>query len=117
MLDSDPVGRDLGTRRAARAPQTATWGWNAAAVGKTLTPTLMIAGQHDKQVPPDRRPRSLYARSGGRRRSCSSNPRLLVAQRRCGRRNRLLMFPRLARLADQADRPTAMKDGTLRLGY
>src|SRR5262249_14744277 len=37
-----------------RAPATSVWGWNAAAVRKTETPTLMVAGAHDKQVPPDR---------------------------------------------------------------
>src|SRR6266571_4875239 len=59
MLASDPVGATWGPG-VRRAPQTATWGWNAAAVGKTQTPTLMISGQHDKQVPPDR-VRELYA--------------------------------------------------------
>ena len=53
MLASDPVGATWGAG-VRRAPQTSTWGWNAAAVGKTQTPTLMIAGQHDKQVPPER---------------------------------------------------------------
>src|SRR5258706_2142511 len=53
MLASDPVGATWGTG-VRRAPQTASWGWNAAMVGKTQTPTLMVAGQHDKQVPPER---------------------------------------------------------------
>jgi len=53
MLASDPVGATWGPG-VRRAPQTATWGWNAAAVGKTQTPTLMISGQHDKQVATDR---------------------------------------------------------------
>ena len=53
MLQSDPVGATWGAG-VRRAPQTATWGWNAEAVAKTQTPTLLIAGEHDKQVPPDR---------------------------------------------------------------
>ena len=53
MLASDPVGATWGVG-VRRAPNTTTWGWNAAMVGKTLTPTLMIAGAHDKQVPPER---------------------------------------------------------------
>jgi len=53
MLASDPVGAtwDTGVRRA---PSTTTWGWNGAAVAGTKIPTMMIAGAHDKQVPPDR---------------------------------------------------------------
>jgi pimeloyl-ACP methyl ester carboxylesterase len=38
MLASDPVGATWGTG-VRRAPQTTTWGWNAAMVGKSQTPT------------------------------------------------------------------------------
>jgi pimeloyl-ACP methyl ester carboxylesterase len=58
MLASDPVGSTWGSG-VRRAPQTTTWGWNAAVVTKTQTPTLMIAGIHDKQVAPER-VRDLY---------------------------------------------------------
>jgi pimeloyl-ACP methyl ester carboxylesterase len=58
MLASDPVGATWGTG-VRRAPQTTSWGWNAAVVTKTQTPTLMVAGIHDKQVTPDR-VRELY---------------------------------------------------------
>jgi pimeloyl-ACP methyl ester carboxylesterase len=58
MLDSDPVGATWGTG-VRRAPQTTTWGWNAAVVAKMQTPTLMVAGIHDKQVVPER-VRDLY---------------------------------------------------------
>ena len=96
MLASDPVGATWGTG-VRRAPQTATWGWNAAVVGKTQTPTLMVAGQHDKQVPPDR-VRELYAdlarAAEGVRRS-----RLLVAQRDVGEEPPADV-PGVARLAD-----------------
>jgi pimeloyl-ACP methyl ester carboxylesterase len=53
MLASDPVGAKWGTG-VRRAPSTASWGWNAAMIGATKTPTLLIAGAHDKQVPPAR---------------------------------------------------------------
>jgi pimeloyl-ACP methyl ester carboxylesterase len=53
MIASDPVGAKWGTG-VRRAPSTASWGWNAAMIGGTKIPTLMIAGAHDKQVPPDR---------------------------------------------------------------
>ena len=43
MLASDPVGATWGPG-VRRAPQTTTWGWNAAMVGKTQTPTLMVTG-------------------------------------------------------------------------
>ncbi len=53
MLASDPVGATWGPG-VRRAPSTTTWGWNGAAVAGMRTPTLVIAGVHDKQVPPDR---------------------------------------------------------------
>jgi pimeloyl-ACP methyl ester carboxylesterase len=53
LLASDPVGATWGTG-VRRAPVTTTWGWNAAMIGGTRVPTMMIAGAHDKQVPPDR---------------------------------------------------------------
>ncbi len=53
MLASDPVGATWGTG-VRRAPSTTTWGWNQAAIAGTKIPTMMIAGVHDKQVPPDR---------------------------------------------------------------
>jgi pimeloyl-ACP methyl ester carboxylesterase len=53
MLASDPVGATWGTG-VRRAPSTTTWGWNAAAIGGTKIPTMIIAGALDKQVTPDR---------------------------------------------------------------
>jgi pimeloyl-ACP methyl ester carboxylesterase len=53
MLASDPVGATWGTG-VRRAPSTTTWGWNQTMIGDTLTPTMIIAGIHDKQVPPER---------------------------------------------------------------
>jgi pimeloyl-ACP methyl ester carboxylesterase len=53
MIASDPVGATWGTG-VRRAPQTTSWGWNAAVVTKTQTPTLMVGGIHDKQVAQER---------------------------------------------------------------
>ena len=53
MLASDPVGATWGTG-VRRAPSTTTFGWNAAAIGGTKIPTMIIAGALDKQVTPDR---------------------------------------------------------------
>ena len=53
MIASDPTGAKWGTG-VRRAPQTTTWGFNETMVSRMQTPTLMIAGAHDKQVPPDR---------------------------------------------------------------
>jgi len=53
MLASDPVGATWGAG-VRRAPFTTTWSWNAAMIGSTRVPTMMIAGVLDKQVPPDR---------------------------------------------------------------
>jgi pimeloyl-ACP methyl ester carboxylesterase len=76
MLESDPVGATWGPG-VRRAPRVTTWGWNQSIVSKSQTPTLMIAGVHDKQVNPDR-VRELYADLGARQKvfvdlACSSH--------------------------------------------
>jgi pimeloyl-ACP methyl ester carboxylesterase len=53
MLKSDPVGATWG-QGVRRAPNTTTWGFGKAAVERMQTPTLMVAGIHDKQVLPER---------------------------------------------------------------
>jgi pimeloyl-ACP methyl ester carboxylesterase len=53
MLESDPVGATWG-QGVRRAPNTTVWGFGKAAVERMRTPTLMVAGIHDKQVPPER---------------------------------------------------------------
>jgi len=53
MIASDPTGAKWGSG-VRRAPQTTTWGFNETMVGGMKTPTLIIAGAHDKQVPPER---------------------------------------------------------------
>ena len=53
MLESDPVGASWG-QGVRRAPNTTVWGFGKAAVERMQTPTLMVAGVHDKQVDPAR---------------------------------------------------------------
>jgi len=112
MLASDPVGATWGPG-VRRAPQTATWGWNAAMVGKTHTPTLMVAGQHDRQVPPDR-VRELYADLAAPEKlfvdlACSSHNAMWE-------KNRLLLFRASLEWLTRGS-VNGAKDGTVRLGY
>ena len=53
MLESDPVGATWGMG-VRRAPQVTNWGWTTAVVAAMRTPTLMVTGEHDKQVLPTR---------------------------------------------------------------
>ena len=53
MIASDSTGAKWGAG-VRRAPSTTTWGFNKAMIGAMKTPTLMIAGAHDKQVTPER---------------------------------------------------------------
>jgi pimeloyl-ACP methyl ester carboxylesterase len=57
-LASDPVGATW-SDGVQRAPMVPTWGFNKAAVAGVKTPYLMISGEHDKPVPPQR-VRELY---------------------------------------------------------
>ncbi len=112
MLASDPVGATWGPG-VRRAPQTATWGWNAAMAGKTQTPTLMVAGQHDKQVSPDR-VRELYADLAAPQKlfvdlACSSHNAMWE-------KNRLLLFRASLEWLTRGS-VNGTKDGTVRLGY
>jgi pimeloyl-ACP methyl ester carboxylesterase len=112
MLASDPVGATWGTG-VRRAPQTTTWGWTPAVVAKTNVPTLLVAGAHDKQVPPER-VRDLYADLGSPEKlfvdlACSSHNAMWE-------RNHLLLFQAsLDWLTGTA--VSGAKDGTSRLGY
>jgi pimeloyl-ACP methyl ester carboxylesterase len=112
MLASDPVGSTWGSG-VRRAPQTATWGWNAAMVGKTQAPTLMVSGQHDKQVQPDR-VRELYADLAAPQKvfvdlACSSHNAMWE-------KNHLLLFKASLDWLTMGT-VNGMKEGTLRLGY
>jgi pimeloyl-ACP methyl ester carboxylesterase len=112
MLASDPVGATWGTG-VRRAPHTASWGWNAALVGKTQTPTLMVAGQHDKQVPPER-VRDLFTDLAAPQKifvdlACSSHNAMWE-------KNRMLLF-RASLEWLTAGSVNGAKEGTVRLGY
>jgi pimeloyl-ACP methyl ester carboxylesterase len=112
MLASDPVGATWGSG-VRRAPQTATWGWNATMAGKVQAPTLMVVGQHDKQVSPDR-VRELYADLAAPQKlfvdlACSSHNAMWET-------NRLLLFRASLEWLTRGS-VDGTKDGTLRLGY
>ena len=112
MLESDPVGATWGPG-VRRAPQTTTWGWNAAMVAKTQIPTLMVAGVHDKQVPPAR-VKELYADLGSPEKvfvdlACSSHNAMWE-------RNHGLLFHASLEWLTQGT-VNGAKQGMLRLGY
>jgi pimeloyl-ACP methyl ester carboxylesterase len=112
MLASDPIGATWGPG-VRRAPQTATWGWNAAMAAKMQTPTLMIAGQHDKQVAPDR-VREFLADLAAPQKifidlACSSHNAMWE-------KNRLLMF-RASLEWLTGGTVAGSKEGAIRLGY
>jgi pimeloyl-ACP methyl ester carboxylesterase len=112
MADSDPVGATWGAG-VRRAPQTTNWGWNAAMVAKTQTPTLMVAGVHDKQVSPAR-VRELYADLAAREKvfvdlGCSSHNAMWE-------KNHTLLFKASLEWLTQGT-VNGAKDGMLRLGY
>ena len=76
MIASDPVGATWGPG-VRRAPSVPTWGFNRAAVARIQTPFLMVAGEHDKQVAPQR-VHELYDDVGSRQKvlvdlACSSH--------------------------------------------
>ena len=113
MLASDPVGATWGTgvRRAPRgAPR---WGFNQAVVAAIQTPILMVSGEHDKQVAPER-VRQLYADLGSKQKvfidlACSSHNAMWE-------RNHLLLFhASLEWLKD--GKVNGSSEGVLRLGY
>jgi pimeloyl-ACP methyl ester carboxylesterase len=112
MLASDPVGATWGTG-VRRAPETQNWGWNASMVAKSQTPTLMVAGVHDKQVPPAR-VRELYADLAAPEKvfvdlACSSHNAMWEAN------HTILFRASLEWLADGS--VGGAKSGMLRLGY
>jgi pimeloyl-ACP methyl ester carboxylesterase len=50
MVASDPVGATWGAG-VRRAPTVPSWGFNKAVVSNSRTPTLMVTGASDRQVP------------------------------------------------------------------
>jgi pimeloyl-ACP methyl ester carboxylesterase len=112
MVESDSVGATWGPG-VRRAPQTTTWGWNQSIVSKSQTPTLMIAGVHDKQVTPDR-VRELYADLGARQKvfidlACSSHNAMWE-------KNHSLLFRASLEWLTRGS-VNGSQEGMLRLGY
>ena len=112
MLASDPVGATWGPG-VRRAPQTTSWGWTSEIVSKTMTPTLMVSGAHDKQVD-TQRVRELYADLGSHEKvfidlACSSHNAMWE-------KNHMLLF-RASLEWLQKSSVNGMKTGMLRLGY
>jgi pimeloyl-ACP methyl ester carboxylesterase len=112
MLESDPVGATWGSG-VRRAPNVTNWGWSREVVGKMQTPTLMVAGVHDRQVPADRA-RELYADLGAKEKvfvdlGCSSHNAMWE-------RNHLILFKASLEWLTQGA-VNGMKEGMLQLGY
>jgi pimeloyl-ACP methyl ester carboxylesterase len=112
MLESDPVGATWGSG-VRRAPSTTVWGWNNEIVAKSRIPTLVVAGVHDKQVPPERG-RELYTDLGSSQKifvdlACSSHNAMWE-------RNHLLLFRASLDWLTQGT-VEGKKEGMLRLGY
>lgn len=112
MLASDPVGATWGPG-VRRAPNTPTWGWNQAVVAKQMTPTLMVSGAHDKQVPQER-VRELYADLGATQKvfvdlACSSHNAMWE-------KNHLLLFKASLEWLEKGT-VNGQPMGMLRLGY
>jgi pimeloyl-ACP methyl ester carboxylesterase len=112
MLESDPVGASWG-QGVRRAPNTTVWGFGKAAVENMQTPTLMVAGIHDKQVVPER-VREYFADLGAESKvlldlGCTSHNAMWEA-------NHLLLF-RASLEWLTAGTVEGMAQGVVRLGY
>jgi pimeloyl-ACP methyl ester carboxylesterase len=112
MIASDPAGATWGPG-VRRSPLVTAWGWSSAAAAKVQAPTLMVAGAHDKQVPPER-VRDLYTDLGARQKvfvelACSSHNALWE-------RNHLLLFQASLDWLTKGS-VNGSEQGELRLGY
>jgi pimeloyl-ACP methyl ester carboxylesterase len=112
MMLSDPVGATWGPG-VRRAPQTTSWGWTHDVVAKTMIPTLMVSGAHDKQVATER-VRELYSDLGSPQKvfidlACSSHNAMWE-------KNHMLLF-RASLDWLQNGSVNGTKSGMLRLGY
>jgi len=112
MLASDPVGATWGPG-VRRAPTVPSWGFGPATVAKLQIPYLMISGQHDGQVAPER-VRQLYEDLGAKQKmfidlACSSHNAMWE------RNHRLLFQASLEWLRD--GKVNGQAGGILKLGY
>jgi pimeloyl-ACP methyl ester carboxylesterase len=112
MVASDPIGSTWGDG-VRRAPTVPSWGFNKSIVSKNQTPTLMVAGVHDKQVNPER-VREYYADLGAQDKvfvdlACSSHNAMWE-------RNHLLLFQASLEWFRQGT-VNGQKSGMLKIGY
>jgi len=112
MILSDPVGATWGPG-VRRAPQVTTWGWNPEIVAKMQIPILMVSGEHDKQVRPER-VRQLYADLGSHQKvfidlACSSHNAMWE-------KNHLLLFRASLEWLMRGS-VSGKQEGMLRVGY
>ena len=112
MVASDPVGSTWGAG-VRRAPTVPSWGFNKNAVSKNRTPTLMVAGVHDKQVNPAN-VRAYYEDLASPDKvfvdlACSSHNAMWE-------KNHLLLFQASLEWFQQGT-VNGMKTGMLKLGY
>jgi pimeloyl-ACP methyl ester carboxylesterase len=112
MLETDPVGSTWGPG-VRRAPQVTSWGFNQAMVSGMRTPTLMVTGEHDKQVASSR-VRDLYADLGASQKvlvelACSSHNAMWE-------KNHLLLFKASLEFLTKGT-VNGSEQGTVRLGY
>ncbi len=112
MVASDPVGATWGAG-VRRAPTVPSWGFNKSVVSRSQTPTLMVTGAHDKQVPPAR-VREFYEDLGAPDKvfvdlACSSHNAMWE-------KNHLLLFQASLEWL-QRGTVNGAKTGMLKLGY
>ncbi|MBY0497000.1 MAG: lysophospholipase [Cyanobacteria bacterium] len=112
MIASDATGAKWGSG-VRRAPSTTTWGFNKAMISSMKTPTLMIAGAHDKQVTPDR-VRTAYDDLGSADKvlidlGCASHNAMWEA-------NHLTLFSASLEFLKEGT-VSGMRNGVLRLGF
>jgi pimeloyl-ACP methyl ester carboxylesterase len=112
MLASDLVGAAWGAG-VRRAPLVPIWGFNKAVVSNVKTPHLMITGEHDKQVPPQR-VRELYEDLGSTDKvlidlGCSSHNAMWEKHRK-------LVFDVTVQWL-RTGQLNGLRSGTVRMGY
>jgi pimeloyl-ACP methyl ester carboxylesterase len=112
MLATDPVGATWGSG-VRRAPLVTNWGWNAAMAAATRIPTLMVTGEHDKQVLP-MNVHELYADIGSKSKvlidiACSSHYPMWE-------KNHLLLFHTSVEWLTKGT-VNGVAQGIVRLGY
>jgi pimeloyl-ACP methyl ester carboxylesterase len=114
MMKSDLVGATWGPGvRRSPGESVDAKDWTAAVAAKVRIPTLMISGEHDKQVP-STRVRELFADLGSSQKifidlACSSHNALWES-------NHLLLFAASLEWLTQGS-VNGKKEGVLRLGY